>query len=151
MMKVGDQVVFSNLNKKSTLQIEIFEKSSENKTVWVETYWRGGLFKITFMHDYEIDAFKEILDGGDEYELETDDFEFCELLETYDSQSIEIDSKTFSSVEELDNNGYDITKEYYIIFIVTDMKIAPAPGRVLLVQVCRSDRESKNNVNKIVV
>ena len=27
MMKVGDQVVFSNLNKKSTLQIEIFEKS----------------------------------------------------------------------------------------------------------------------------
>ncbi|MDB9813035.1 hypothetical protein OAC45_01080 [Gammaproteobacteria bacterium] len=116
MMKVGDQVVFSNLNKKSTLQIEIFEKSSENKTVWVETYWRGGLFKITFMHNYEIDAFKEILDGGDEYELETDDFEFCELLETYDSQSIEIDSKTFSSVEELDNNGYDITKEYYIIF-----------------------------------
>ena len=116
MMKLGNQVVFSNLNKKSTLQIEIFEKSSENETVIVKTYRRGGLFKITFMHDYEIDFFKEILDGGDEYELETDDFEFCELLETYDSQSIEIDAKTFSSVEDLYKNGYDITKEYYIIF-----------------------------------
>ena len=49
MMKLGNQVVFSNLNKKSTLQIEIFEKSSENETVIVETYWRGGLFKITFI------------------------------------------------------------------------------------------------------
>lgn len=115
-MQISDQIIFSNLNNKSILQVEIFEKASENKTVRVETYWRNGLFKITFMHDYEIDAFKEILDGGDEYELETDDFEFCEMLETYDSQSKEIDDKTFSSESELENNGYEITKEYYIIF-----------------------------------
>lgn len=115
-MQISDQIIFSNLNNKSILQVEIFEKASENKTVRVETYWRNGLFKITFMHDYEIDAFKEILDGRDEYELETDDFEFCEMLETYDSQSKEIDDKTFSSESELGNNGYEITKEYYIIF-----------------------------------
>lgn len=115
-MQISDQIIFSNLNNKSILQVEIFEKASENKTVRVETYWRNGLFKITFMHDYEIDAFKEILDGRDEYELETDDFEFCEMLETYDSQSKEIDDKTFSSESELENNGYEITKEYYIIF-----------------------------------
>jgi|TARA_B100000768_G_scaffold158923_1_gene157721 hypothetical protein len=115
-MQISDQIIFSNLNNKSILQVEIFEKASENKTVRVETYWRNGLFKITFMHDYEIDAFKEILDGGDEYELETDDFEFCEMLETYDSQSKEIDDKTFSSESQLENNGYEITKEYYIIF-----------------------------------
>jgi hypothetical protein len=115
-MQISDQIIFSNLNNKSILQVEIFEKASENKTVRVETYWRNGLFKITFMHDSEIDAFKEILDGGDEYELETDDFEFCEMLETYDSQSKEIDDKTFSSESELENNGYEITKEYYIIF-----------------------------------
>lgn len=115
-MQISDQIIFSNLNNKSILQVEIFEKASENKTVRVETYWRNGLFKITFMHDYEIDAFKEILDGRDEYELETDDFEFCEMLETYDSQSKEIDDKTFSSESQLENNGYEITKEYYIIF-----------------------------------
>ena len=115
-MQISDQIIFSNLNNKSILQVEIFEKASENKTVRVETYWRNGLFKITFMHDYEIDAFKEILDGEDEYELETDDFEFCEMLETYDSQSKEIDDKTFSSESQLENNGYEITKEYYIIF-----------------------------------
>ena len=97
-MQISDQIIFSNLNNKSILQVEIFEKASENKTVRVETYWRNGLFKITFMHDYEIDAFKEILDGGDEYELETDDFEFCEMLETYDSQSKEIDDKWMLTV-----------------------------------------------------
>ena len=115
-MKISDQIIFSNLNKKSILQVEIFEKKSVNKTVRVETYWRGGSFKVTFMHDYEIDAFKEILDGRDEYELETDDFEFCEMIEIYDSQSKEIDDKTFTSEAELENNGYEITKEYYIIF-----------------------------------
>jgi len=66
-MQTGDQVVFSNLNKKSILQVEIFKNSSQNQTVRVETYWRSGLFKITFMHDYEIEAFEEILNVLYEY------------------------------------------------------------------------------------
>ena len=48
-MQISDQIIFSNLNNKSILQVEIFEKASENKTVRVETYWRNGLFKITFI------------------------------------------------------------------------------------------------------
>jgi hypothetical protein len=32
-MNIGDQVVFSNLNKKSILQVEIFENSSQNQTL----------------------------------------------------------------------------------------------------------------------
>ena len=68
-MKINDQVVFSNLNKKSILQVETFENSSLNQTIRVETYWRDGLFKITLMNEYEIEAFEEILNGGDEYEL----------------------------------------------------------------------------------
>lgn len=115
-MKLGDQVIFSNLNKKSILQVEIFENSSQNQTLRVETYWRSGLFKITFMHDYEIEAFEEILEGGDEYELETDDFELCEMLETLDSQSIEIEDGKYMNQNDLENNGYDFLKEYYIIF-----------------------------------
>jgi len=115
-MQTGDQVVFSNLNKKSILQVEIFKNSSQNQTVRVETYWRSGLFKITFMHDYEIEAFEEILNGGDEYELETNDFELCEMLETLDSQSIEIEDSKYMDQNDLENNGYDCLKEYYIIF-----------------------------------
>ncbi|MDC0570049.1 hypothetical protein OAO60_00315 [bacterium] len=115
-MKLGDQVIFSNLNKKSILQVEIFENSSQNQTLRVETYWRSGLFKITFMHDYEIEAFEEILKGGVEYELETDDFELCEMLETLDSQSIEIEDGKYMNQNDLENNGYDFLKEYYIIF-----------------------------------
>lgn len=115
-MKLSDQVVFSNLNKKSILQVEIFENSTQNQTVRVETYWRSGLFKITFMHDYEIEAFEEILEGGDDYELETDDFELCEMLETLDSQSIEIEDSKYMNQNDLENNGYDFLKEYYIIF-----------------------------------
>tara|TARA_Y100000389_G_C17251784_1_gene408464 strand:- start:108 stop:479 length:372 start_codon:yes stop_codon:yes gene_type:complete len=115
-MKLSDQVVFSNLNKKSILQVEIFENSTQNQTVRVETYWRSGLFKITFMHDYEIEAFEEILNGGDDYELETDDFELCEMLETLDSQSIEIEDSKYMNQNDLENNGYDFLKEYYIIF-----------------------------------
>ena len=106
-MQTGDQVVFSNLNKKSILQVEIFKNSSQNQTVRVETYWRSGLFKITFMHDYEIEAFEEILNGGDEYELETNDFELCEMLETLDSQSIEIEDSKYMDQNDLENNGYD--------------------------------------------
>jgi len=115
-MKLGDQVIFSNLNKKSILQVEIFENSSQNQTLRVETYWRSGLFKITFMHDYEIEAFEEILKGGVEYELETDDFELCEMMETLDSQSIEIEDGKYMNQNDLENNGYDFLKEYYIIF-----------------------------------
>ena len=115
-MNIGDQVVFSNLNKKSILQVEIFENSSQNQTLRVETYWRSGLFKITFMHDYEIDSFEEILKGGDEYELETDDFELCEMLETLDCQSIEIEDSKYMNQNDLENNGYEFLKEYYIIF-----------------------------------
>jgi len=115
-MKLGDQVIFSNLNKKSILQVEIYENSSQNQTLRVETYWRSGLFKITFMHDYEIEAFEEILEGGDEYELETDDFELCEMLETLDCQSIEIEDSKYMNQNDLENNGYDFLKEYYIIF-----------------------------------
>jgi hypothetical protein len=115
-MQIGDDVVFLNLNKKSVLQVEIYKNSSEDKTVRVETYWGGGLFKITFIHDYEIEAFEEILNGGDEYELETDDFELCEMLETYDSQSIEIEDSKYINQNDLENNGYDFLMEYYIIF-----------------------------------
>lgn len=115
-MQLGDQVVFSNLNKKSILQVEIYENSSQNQTLRVETYWRSGLFKITFMHDYEIEAFEEILNGGDEYELETDDFELCEMLETLDCQSIEIEDSKYMNQNDLKNNGYEFLKEYYIIF-----------------------------------
>jgi len=115
-MKINDQVVFSNLNKKSILQVETFENSSLNQTIRVETYWRDGLFKITLMNEYEIEAFEEILNGGDEYELETDDFELCEMLETYDSQSIEIEDSKYVSPDDLENNGYVFLKEYYIIF-----------------------------------
>ena len=115
-MKINDQVIFSNLNKKSILQVETFENSSLNQTIRVETYWRSGLFKITFMHDYEIEAFEEILEGGDDYELETDDFELCEMLETLDSQYIEIEDSKYMNQNDLENNGYDFLKEYYIIF-----------------------------------
>jgi hypothetical protein len=115
-MKINDQVVFSNLNKKSILQVETFENSSLNQTIRVETYWRDGLFKITLMNEYEIEAFEEILNGGDEYELETDDFELCEMLETYDSQSIEIEDSKYVSPDDLESNGYVFLKEYYIIF-----------------------------------
>ena len=115
-MKINDQVIFSNLNKKSILQVETFENSSLNQTIRVETYWRGGLFKITLMNEYEIEAFEEILNGGDEYELETDDFELCEMLETYDSQSIEIEDSKYVSLNDLESNGYVFVKEYYIIF-----------------------------------
>jgi hypothetical protein len=115
-MKINDQVVFSNLNKKSILQVETYENSSLNQTIRVETYWRGGLFKITFMNECEIETFEEILNGGDEYELETDDFELCEMLETYDSQSIEIEDSKYVSSNDLENNGYVFLKEYYIIF-----------------------------------
>ena len=115
-MKLGNQVVFSNLNKRSILQVEIFENSSQNQTLRVETYWSSGLFKITFMHDYEIEAFEEILNGGDEYELETDDFELCEMLETLDSMSIEVEDRKYIDQNDLENNGYDFLKEYYIIF-----------------------------------
>jgi len=115
-MQIGDDIVFSNLNKKSVLQVEIYKNSSEDKTVRVETYWGGGLFKITFIHDYEIEAFEEILNGGDKYELETDDFELCEMLETYDSQSIEIEDSKYINQNDLENNGHDFLMEYYIIF-----------------------------------
>jgi len=115
-MKINDQVIFSNLNKKSILQVETYENSSLNQTIRVETYWRDGLFKITLMNEYEIEAFEEILNGGDEYELETDDFELCEMLETYDSQSIEIKDSKYMSPNDLESNGYVFLKEYYIIF-----------------------------------
>lgn len=115
-MKINDQVIFSNLNKKSILQVETFENSSLNQTIRVETYWRDGLFKITLMNEYEIEAFEEILNGGDEYELETDDFELCEMLETYDSQSIEIEDSKYVSLNDLESNGYVFVKEYFIIF-----------------------------------
>ena len=115
-MKINDQVIFSNLNKKSILQVETYENSSLNQTIRVETYWRDGLFKITLMNEYEIEAFEEILNGGDEYELETDDFELCEMLETYDSQSIEIKDSKYMSPNDLESNGYVFLKEYYILF-----------------------------------
>ena len=115
-MKIGNQAIFSNLTKKSTLQVEIYKSLSNDGTVRVETYWRSSLFKITFMHEYEIEAFDEILNGGDEYELETDDFESCEMLETYDSQSIEIEDSRFLNQKDLENNDYEFLKEYYIIF-----------------------------------
>ena len=116
IMKIGDQAIFSNLSKKSILQVEIYKSLSDDSCIRVETYWRSGLFKITFMHDYEVEAFKEILMGGDEYELETDDFELCEMLETYDSQSIEIEDSKYMDQNDLENNGYEFLKEYYIIF-----------------------------------
>ena len=115
-MKIGNQIIFSNLAKKSTLQVEVYKSLSNDSTVRVETYWRSSLFKITFMDEYEIEAFDEILNGGDEYELETDDFESCEMLETYDSQSIEIEDSRFLNQKDLENNGYEFLKEYYIIF-----------------------------------
>lgn len=116
IMKIGDQAIFSNLSKKSILQVEIYKSLSDDSSIRVETYWRSGLFKITFMHDYEVEAFEEILMGGDEYELETDDFELCEMLETYDSQSIEIEDSKYMDQNDLENNGYEFLKEYYIIF-----------------------------------
>ena len=38
------------------------------------------------------------------------------MLETYDSQSIEIEDSKHVSPDDLESNGYVFLKEYYIIF-----------------------------------
>ena len=38
------------------------------------------------------------------------------MLETYDSQSIEIEDSKYIDQNDLENNGYGFLKEYYIIF-----------------------------------
>jgi hypothetical protein len=115
-MKLGDSISITNLNKKSTLQVEVFKKPEEDETIHVETYWRGGIFKIDLNHDYEVESLTEIIEGGEDYELETDDFESWALVETWDSQSLDVHDDRFSNQDELYASGYECIKEYYIIF-----------------------------------
>lgn len=115
-MKLGESILVTNLNKKSTMQVEVFKKHDDSKNIRVETYWRGGIFKIDLNHEYEMESLDEIIKGGEEYELETDDFESWQLIETWDSQSIDIDDNRFANQEELYEAGYECINEYYIIF-----------------------------------
>ena len=113
-MKVGEIVKISNLNKKCTIQTEIFKHSEIEDPVYVETIWRGGDFEITLMSDWEVETLKGIEEG--QYELETDDFKDCKLLQTYDGQSVEVSEAKFLSQNALYEAGYECVKEYYIIY-----------------------------------
>ena len=114
-IKIGSHVVVTNLHKHCIMHVELFEHASA-ETVRVETYWRDGTFQITPCSDDEVAALCEILEGGDEYELETDDFQRCEMLKTSESQPAEFSNECFSSQDDLCESGYDCVREYYIVF-----------------------------------
>tara|TARA_B110000879_G_C10992330_1_gene439810 strand:+ start:431 stop:802 length:372 start_codon:yes stop_codon:yes gene_type:complete len=113
-MKVGDIVTISNVNKKSIVQSEIFKHSQQDEEVRVETIWREGKFRILLSSKWEIQTLIDTIEG--QYELETEDYESCSLIETHDTQSIEISDKKFLSQGDLYEAGYHCSRDYYIIY-----------------------------------
>ena len=113
-MKIGDEVIITNVNKKCTEQTEVFRRGETEEEIYVKTLWRSGRFRITLKSDWEIEILRDTIEGG--YELETEDYEDCELLETHDAQSLEVSDGGFLSQEGLYKAGYDCLREYYIIY-----------------------------------
>ena len=113
-MKIGDEVTISNVNKKCTVQTEIFARSDSQGEIYVETLWREGKFRIILRSNWEIESLRNTIEG--EYELETEDYEDCQLIGTYDCQSLEVSDGGFLSQEDLYGAGYECIREYYIIY-----------------------------------
>ena len=113
-MKIGDEVTIANVNKKCTVQTEIFSRSDFEGEIYVGTLWREGKFRIILRSKWEIENLRNTIEG--EYELETEDYEDCQLIGTYDSQSVEVSDDGFSSQEDLYEAGYECIREYYIIY-----------------------------------
>ena len=113
-MKIGDEVTIANVNKKCTVQTEIFSLSDFDGEIYVETIWREGKFRIILNSNWEIENLRDTIEGG--YELETEDYEDCQLIGTYDSQSLKVSDDRFLSQEELYGAGYECIREYYIIY-----------------------------------
>ena len=112
-MKVGDKVTISNSNNKCTVQTEIFKNSKSEELVYVETLWRSCEFEIVLTNEWEIETLEDTVEG--QYELETEDYEDCRLLNTLDGQSVEVSDANFLSATELYDAGYECLREYYII------------------------------------
>ena len=113
-MNIGDKVTISNVNKKCTVQTEIFRRYDSEQVVYVETLWRECKFRITLSSSWEIENLRDIIEG--KYELETEDYDECQLIQTYDSQSLEVSDGNFLSQEDLYEAGYECFREYYIIY-----------------------------------
>lgn len=115
-MEIGYEIRVKNLTKKAVLQVEIFEDPQTRESVRVETYWRDGTALITLTNDWEMAHLAEIIDGGLEYELETEDFADCKVLETHESQSVDISSGRFADLGQLHASDFECVREYYIFF-----------------------------------
>ena len=113
-MKIGSIVTISNVNKKSIVQTEIFKHSEQDEVVRVETVWREGKFKIILCSNWELETLSDTIEG--QYELETEDYENCSLIETQDGQSIVVSDERFLCQSDLYEAGYECSREYYIIY-----------------------------------
>lgn len=69
--------------KKSLTEIEMYENESAKKKLNTEVLWRNGTFLVTPQSEEEVQYLQESL-GEDGEIWDYDDYEVCELWDTYD-------------------------------------------------------------------
>ena len=115
-MKVGDKIQFTNLHEGSVLQVKMFYHAEKKRKIRTETYWKNAKFSITLSNNNEIESLSEILQGGDEYELETDDYIISKAIDLQERQSFTSDDINFNNHEEIYKSEFKCNEEYFIIF-----------------------------------
>ena len=134
--KIGDKVSVTNLYEKTVIEYEYFKKDLSADNICIEKLWRDGIFTIELSADNEVDSLKQIINGsvnGEDYELETEDFNLCKVETLKDSQSTFIydndsdkPSTKFKNKEDLLSAGFKCINSKYIIFkgikLIDDIK-----------------------------
>lgn len=134
--KVGDKISVTNLYEKTVVEYEHFKKDLSADNITIEKLWRDGIFTIELSADNEVDSLKEIISGcvnGEDYELETEDFNLCKVETLNESQSTFIyennsdkPSTKFKNKEDLFSAGFKCINSKYIIFkgikLIDDIK-----------------------------
>lgn len=124
--KIGDKVIVTNLYEKTVIEYEYFKKDLSADNICIEKLWRNGIFTIELSENHEIDSLVEIINGssnGEDYELETEDFNFCKVETLNDIQTINIyendsdkPSTKYINQKDLFSAGFKSINSKYIIF-----------------------------------
>lgn len=124
--KVGDKISVTNLYEKTVIEYEYFKKDLSADNICIEKLWSYGLFTIELSENHEVDSLEEIINGsanGHDYELETEDFNFCKVETLNDIQTINIyendsdkPSTKYLNQKDLFSAGFKSINSKYIIF-----------------------------------